>query len=176
MTTLYPVRFMWTNDHVMRPMERFASLARKQFQVGEVYSLEVREARSSASHAHYFACVDDAWENLSPEQTEQFKTSDHLRGWALIETGFYIEEVTECGTHEEALHVAAITRRLFNRKAPELYIEIRVKGNIVVERYPRSQALQAMDKDEFQRSKTAVLNLLADSIGVTRKELEQQGR
>lgn len=63
-------------------------VASREYIVGQVYFLEHREERSSASHAHYFACVADAWMNLPDALAERFPTPEALRKYALIMTGY----------------------------------------------------------------------------------------
>jgi len=174
MTTFVPVQFTWTEELVMKPAYRFLKLCQKQFKFGESYMLEVRERRSSASHAHYFACVDDAWNNLSPDQTAKMRTPTHLRRWALIETGHFNEVIEDVGSHDTAVQVAKFARKITNNT--DEYAEIVVRGTQVAYRTAKSQSVAAMDKTEFERSKADVLALLADTINVTKKELETQGK
>lgn len=167
MTVARPIRFLWTDGLVMAPVKGYLARAEAQFEVGKVYQLEVREERSAAEHNHYFAALSDCHANLSEEATEKLKTPDHLRKWALIETGWYDEVQTDCGTQEVALRMAAFTRRMDD------YCEIRVRGSVLVVRHAKTQSVKAMDKDAFRKSKTEVLDLLSDMIGVNRTVVER---
>lgn len=51
---------------------------------------------------------------------------------------------------------------------------ISVAGNVVIERKAKSQSIRAMGKREFQESKTKVLGVLADMLGVTPEDLASQ--
>lgn len=155
----------------MVPIRGYLARCEKQFETGKVYPLEVREERSIAEHNHYFASIADAFGSLPEKVTdEKIKTPDHLRKWALIETGWFNEVVTDCGSQEIALRMASLTRRLDD------YCEIRVRGPLLVVRHAKSQSVhgkERMDKETFRKSKGDVLNLLADMIGVSRTILER---
>lgn len=177
MTVAAPVKFLWTADGIMAPVKGYLARAETQFEVGKVYQLEVREERSSQEHNHYFATLADAHANLSERATEKLKTPDHLRKWALIETNWYDEVVTDCGTHEVALRMATFTRRMDD------YCEVRLRAaedggekKLLVVRSAKSQSMKSMDKESFRKSKQDVLDLLSDMIGVNRLVLERYGR
>lgn len=161
-----PIAFVWNGDGMV-PARGYAAQADRQYVVGQVYLLEAREERSPAAHAHYFAAVSEAFQNLDEKATEKLKTPDHLRKWALIETGFYDETILDCGSKEVALRMAAFTR------AADDYSELIVRGPLLVKRTAKSQKVRAMDKDAFKKSSQAVLDLLSDMIGVNRTVLSR---
>lgn len=172
-----PVEFTWTDDAVMKPSYRFLKLCDKQYVIGEKYMLEPADIqRSSASHAHYFACIDDTFGHLTPEQLQKLGTKRRLRQWALIETGWHNETIADFGSQDQAKAMAIYARKLVTNVRPDDYVEIIVRGNVVVTRTAKSQAMNVMGKEDFERSKADVLALLADTIGVTKKQLETQGK
>lgn len=162
-----------------RPIERHHNIARGQFNAGEEYPLEVREERSSKSHAHYFAAVNEAWSNLSEESRKAFRTAEDLRQWALIETGWSLPPaVIDYGTEEAARKMAALSRASYPS-----YVEIWLRKNeetglrsVLVIKVARSQSRRSMNKQEFEQSKRDVLDLLAGAINVRRSDLEREGR
>lgn len=166
-----PIKYIW-NGEAMIPAKGYAARAEKQFMPFETYTLEVREERSSAEHNHYFAAVSDAFQNLSDEVTDRIRTANHLRKWALIATGWFNEKITDCGSHEVALRMAAFTRVLESGHPGE-YCEIIVRGPALVVRTAKSQSMREMNKEDFRKSKQDVLNLLSDMIGVNRTLLER---
>ena len=166
MVSHVPLVYTWTGDGWI-PARGYAAQAARQFKPGETRILEVREERSGAAHRHYFAAVSEAFQNLDERCTERLKTPDHLRKWALIETGFYDEVITDCGSHEVALRMAAFSRAIDD------YAEIRVRGNLLSIRRAKSQKVTEMDKEHFKRSSDAVLDLLSDMLHVSRTVLKQ---
>ena len=54
----------------------------------------------------------------------------------------------------------------------EQYCRIEIDGKTVRVHIPRSQSLTAMTQQEFQQSKTAVLDVLAQKLGVSVEKLE----
>jgi hypothetical protein len=137
---------------------------REQLEDGDIVIFERHEERSTASHNHYFACIKEAWDNL-PEADERFPTPDSLRHWALIRSGHCTENSIVCDTEEQATTVASF---LGNTEGTIIV----VRGTVVKKYTAKSQSAQAMDKDEFQRSKVDVLDTIAELIAVKRKRLE----
>lgn len=154
----------------MRPQPRFHALARKQYVVGECYVLGVNQERSMASHRHYQACVEEAWRNLPEDKLERYPTKDHLRKWALIKAGYYDERTVICESRKQALTLVPLIELL-----DEFSITI-LKGTVVKVYKAKSQKMESMGREEFEKSKADVLAILSETIGVSRKQLEQEGR
>lgn len=166
MVARVPLVWTWTGDGMV-PARGYAAQATRQFKPGENYTMEVREQRSGPHHRRYFAAINEAFQNLDERCTERLKTPDHLRKWALIETGHYDESIIDCGSHEVALRIAAFERRIDD------YAEITVRGNLLCIRHAKSQSLRDMDKDEFRTSSDDVLDLLSDMLHVSRTVLKK---
>lgn len=156
-------RFMW-RDGVFVPENRIAAYCDEEFGEGEIVTFERHEDRSMASHNHYFACIQTAFDNLPEAQDSRFPTPDALRKWALIRAGYCTESTIVCDTPEQAQLVAAFTGWSEG-------IIIVVRENIVKKYVAKSQSMKAMNKDEFQRSKVDVLDTIAELIEVSRKRL-----
>lgn len=148
---------------------RHPRLADKHYVVGETYTLEVREDRSALSHRHYFAAINEAHQNLPDELADRFPTPEHLRKWALIKAGFRDERSIVCSSGAEARRIAAFVKPM------DEYAVVLVRQAVVVQYTAKSQSVRAMAKQEFQRSKDAVLGVLAELIGTTAGTLAQAG-
>ena len=105
-----PVNFTWTDDGTMKPEPRFATLCDRQFVIGAVYPLQVVEARSMATHNHYFASLHEMWNNLPEDIAKRWPTVEHLRAWALVQAGFYTEKDYVCDSDGKATYLAKIIR------------------------------------------------------------------
>lgn len=162
-----PAIFNWDGEHMV-PWPRFAGLCNKQYVVGESYRLVECEERSTATHNHEFAWLKDAWLNLPEDIAELYPSPEHLRKRALIEAGFYDEQVVDAGTNAAAIRVASAFR------AREEFSLVIVRGPHVVLRTAKSQSRRAMDKKDFQASKTAIMDVIAAMIGVDSKTLAAQ--
>lgn len=149
----------------MVPLPRFARVCDRQFVVGETYTLVAHEERSAASHRHYFACIRDAWMNLPDHIAVEFSTPESLRKRALIDAGFYDERRLVASSPAEARKIAAFLKPLDD------FAVVSVAGNVVIERKAKSQSVRSMGKKTFSESKDAVLNVLANMIGVSPDEL-----
>ncbi len=159
--------FQWTGD-TMKPLGRFARLAAEAFKAGEQYRMEAIEARSWASHAHQFAWLHyDAWLNLPERYAKEpwAQSSEHLRKYALISTGFCNTQTWVCGTKAEAMRWAA------NMRPEDEYSIVVAQGPTVVRYTAKSQSVRAMGAKDFQASKTAILDFIAGLLGVDAAEL-----
>jgi hypothetical protein len=144
--------------------------ARGAYELGRKYWLDEVSERSWISHAHEFAFVAEAWNNLSEELMDKFPTPEHLRKAALIATGWYREMIIEAGNKEAALRVAAYV------KGKDEFSHVVTRGPTVIVKTARSQRTRGhdrMDKDEFQNSKTSILQWIASLIGVDPETLEK---
>jgi hypothetical protein len=165
-----PVILLWDDDHFV-PDPRHLARCRAQFVVGQQYPMEVVQPRNMASHRGYFAAIHEAWLNLNEEDAAKFKTSEHLRAWALVETGWCKETDYPCDSVDEAMMVAKIIR------ARSGYAIIIRSGNVVKVFDARSQAVygpDAMSAEDFKSSKTAVLDRIAPMARSTRAQLNKE--
>lgn len=162
MTPDRPQGFTWDGEAMV---PRSPKLADKAYVVGENYLLVNYEQRSLATHNHEFAWLKDAWLNLPESLSDQFPTAEHLRKRALIDAGFYDETIVDAGTNAAAVRVASAFR---SREEFSLVI---VRGPAVVIRTAKSQSRRSMNKQEFQASKEAILEVVASLIGVKPGEL-----
>lgn len=162
-----PLLCQWDGE-AFRPTSPFMQRqADRQYVVGETYRLVHEEERSDASHRHEFAWLRNAWENLPPQYAEAFPTPEHLRKRALIEAGFFDEQTIDAGTNAAALRVAAFA------KAQNGFAATVVRGPIVIVRTAKSQSRRAMGKEDFQRSKDAILEIVAGLIGVAPEDVRR---
>ena len=162
-----PMFFQWTGS-VMQPLGRFARLAAEAFTEGEQYRMEAVEARSWISHNHQFAWLYDAWLSL-PEQYAMepwAQSSEHLRKYALIKTGFCDTQTWVCGSKAEATRWAA------NMRPEDEYSIVVAQGNTVLRFTAKSQKMRAMGAKEFQASKTAIMDFIAGLLDVAPAELQ----
>ena len=161
--------YVW-DGVVMRPLPGFATRVAERFAVGEVVSLEPAEVRSSPSHRHYFACIREAWVNLAERVAARFPTEEHLRKHALIKAGYCDERSIVCTSNAEARRIAAFIQPIDD------YAIVTVDGRVIVQFTAKSQSAAAMSKAQFQASKEAVLNILAEMLGVDPAALLQAGK
>lgn len=162
-----PVTFSWDGE-VMRPVTSGAARrADRVFVVGETYPLVVHEDRSAASHNHYFAAIAEGWRNLPEALAAKIPSAEHLRKRALIDAGFCDEEIVDCGNQDIAKTVGATIRK------HDDFAVIFIRDQFVIIRTAKSQSARSMNKADFQRSKEAVLEIVAGLIGVEPKALAQ---
>jgi hypothetical protein len=157
-----PMPFRWDGE-AMAPLK--PKLADREFVIGEVYSLVEHHERSHASHAHYFAAINEAWLNLPEALSDRFATDEHLRKFALIKAGYHDEQSIVCSSKAEALRVAAFIKPMDD------YAIVTVSGPVVTRYTAKSQSLKAMGKFVFQASKEAVLEILAAMLNVEPQQL-----
>ncbi len=155
-----PIPYRWEGDCFI-PMPGFGKRCDEAFVVGEVYRLSEHQDRSDASHRHYFACINEAWENLTEHMAAQFPTPDHLRKFALIKAGHADSRQMVASSKAEAVRLAAFIKPIDD------YALVLVDGAVVTVWTARTQNMRAMDRKTFQASKDAVLAIVAEMIGTT---------
>lgn len=142
------------------------SVADKHYTIGERYSLITHYGRSEASHGHQFAAIEDAWANLPPDLRMLHPSPVHLRKWALVKSGW-------CNTQIFPMASEAAAKELQEHleSHDEFAIVIR-RGDVVTLYTAKSQSRKAMPGDEFQRSKSDCLAVIAPLLGTTPQTLE----
>jgi hypothetical protein len=161
--TAPPLAFEWTDEGVMKPLN--PKRADAFYAVGERYIMEPVHQRSDATHKHEFAWLRDAWMSLPEGLADLYPTTEHLRKRALIDAGYYDESITDAGSNAAALRVASAFRAIDD------FSLVIVRGPLVVRRTAKSQSRRAMNKDEFQASKTAIMEVIAGMIGVPVRDM-----
>ena len=158
-----PIIFQWDGD-AMRPVRSFTRLANDQFVVGQEYRLVQEAGRSKRSHDHFFASVEDAWQNLPERWDGRFPTADHMRKFALIRAGYRDERSIVASSKAEAQRVAAFVKPM------DEFAVVVVSEAVVTVYTAKSQSLKAMGREAFQRSKSDVLDVLAKMVGAKAKD------
>jgi hypothetical protein len=164
-----PLAYEWDGE-AFKPLRHCVKMADKEFVIGEVYRLAIYEERSVSTHNHEFAWLKEAWQNLPEGIADLYPTPEHLRKRALIEAGIYDEDVIDAGSNAAALRVASYLR------GKDDFSLVIVRGPIVVVRTAKSQSRRAMNRQEFQASKSAIMEVVAHLVGVSPSSLERAGR
>jgi hypothetical protein len=160
-----PALFTWQGDG-FTPLPRFAKQCDRDFVIGDTYRLAEIEDRSQKTHNHFFAALHEGWLNLPEHLAERFPSAEHLRKWCLIRAGFSDSQTFTCASKAEALRMAAFIRPI------DEFSVVTVAEATVSHFTARSQSMRAMGKEEFGRSKQAVLDIIAGMIGVAPAALE----
>ena len=164
--TFAPLTCRWDGEGFV-PVGRYASEATKKCVIGQIYRIAEWADRSDVTHKHEFAWLREAWSNLPEQYADMYPSAEHLRKRALIQAGFYNEQIIDAGTNAAALRVAAGFR------SHDDFCMAVVRGGIVAIRTAKSQSRRAMNKAEFQKSKSAIMEIIAEMVGVSTGDLEQ---
>lgn len=160
MSVEHPFAFRW--DAALSIMVPLRPKQADQFYVdGKAYVLGIIEERSGASHRHYHAAIHEAWLNLPEELAARFPTETHLRKFALVKAGYADVQELVASSRAEALRIATYIRAI------DEYAVVTVKDKSVQRFTARSQSYRRMGREDFQASKTAVIDIIASLIGVT---------
>lgn len=166
MTTGAPITMSWDGE-ALRPVSSFwAKRADKEFVIGERYNIVDEPERSQRSHSHYFAALNNAYQSLIPELAERFPSVEHFRKYLLIQAGYCNTNVLPCSSEEEARKVAAFIKPM------DEFALVTSDKNIVYVFTAKSQSRRAMNGQEFQDSKSKVLELAAEMIGTDAATLQ----
>ena len=157
-----PMNFSYVGG-AMLPVSRV--LADRYYGEGEIVRMAPWEDRSLASHSHFFAVLSAAWRNLPADLQDTYPSPEALRKAALIQGGYFDEEIIDVGTKAGAERVAKYVR------GHDDFAHVVIHGMIVVVRHAKSQSRRSMDAKTFQRSKESVLEIVANLVGVSPQEL-----
>lgn len=164
-----PFQAMWNAEaKVFEPLRRFVPALSDEYGAGEIITLAEQHERSPASHSHYFALINEAWQSLPEILAERFLTAEHLRKYALIKAGYRDERSIVCASKAEAERVAAFIKPM------DGYAVVTVSEAVVTVYEAKSQSMKAMGREQFQASKDAVLGVLASMIGVEPEKLSER--
>lgn len=151
----------WTGEHFLPGNPAVLKRCRDNFEAGELYRIELEEDHSTdKSRRHYFAALRQAWNNLPPHLAEHYPSPEHLRKKTLVICGYHKEYNF---IFDSAAHAKDAGRHM---REMDSYAVIIARGNVLRVYQAKSQSRRSMKKAEFQASKTAVLNEVADMIGV----------
>jgi hypothetical protein len=128
---------------------------------GSIAAWQKIEIRSAKSHRHYFSAVHQAWLNLPEHLVDEFPSSEHLRKYALIKSGFCTITKLACKTNADAINVCTLMSKM------DTYAICEVTGGVVTVRQAYSQSIPAMGRKLFQESKDEVFRVLSELIGST---------
>jgi hypothetical protein len=160
------IAFQWTGREMI-PLH--SASARRSYTVGRIYWLQeapLVEA-TDRSRRHQFAILRKAWQSLPEDLKDVYPDTEALRKRALIQAGFYDETAIEGVTAEQAGALVASLRR------KDIFSHVRIQDGVVFQRTAKSQ--KTMERDEFERSKQAIIAIAADLIGVDVETLLEQG-
>lgn len=141
---------------------------RVKLEVGAVHGWQIAENRSSESHRHFFAVVNEAWRNLPEDLADDFPSPEHLRKWALIKAGFCSETRIACANNNEAMTLAT------KAKAMDKYSIVAIDGKAVTIWTADSQRRDAMGRKTFQEAKERALHIISNLLGVDLTILRQE--
>lgn len=162
-----PIQMRWQGDGFMPVNAYWAKEADKVFVIGEVCGVVAIEERSAKSHAHYFASINEAWQNLPEHLAGKFGSAEHLRKWCLIKAGYRDQRSIVVGSRAEALRLVPFIKGL------DEFAVVTADGATVTAYTAKSQSMRAMGKKDFQESKDAVLRVASELIGVTPDALDR---
>ena len=145
------------------PTKYWAREADKQFVIGEHYRLAEHHDRSTATHNHYFAAINEAWETLPDDMSAEYPTPEHLRKKMLVKAGYADERSIVCASKAEARRVAAFVKPMDD------FCVVLVSEAVVRVYTAKSQSHKAMGKQAFAESKEKVLAAIDKLLGVDRE-------
>lgn len=163
-----PVLMQWNGEAMVPATSYWAKQADEQYVVGMRYRMVQEAERSTVSHNHEFAWLQEAWNNLPDELYAQYPNSEVLRKHGLIAKGFCTMVQHVCPTKAEADRLAAIL------KPYDQYAIVVARGNVVTVYTAVSQSRRAMGAKQFQQSKSALMEFVGDIIGVDPETIGKQ--
>lgn len=166
-----PFNCRWhAHDRVLLPLGRYADECARNFADGAVVRLESVEDRSWKSHDHQFAWVAEAWRQLPEEIAADYPNPKALRRRALIACGYYTQETFAFADERSARAFMAYA----GEREKDEYPLILCSESVVIIRRAESQQRAKMGAKRFQESKTAILGMISELIGVAPETLTRE--
>ncbi|WP_374831067.1 hypothetical protein [Paenochrobactrum pullorum] len=162
--SITPIMMQWDGEAMVPSSPYWEARADKQFVIGETYKMVEHHDRTEATHNHYFASITNAWRTLPDELISEYPSAEHLRKKMLVKCGYADERSIVCASKADALRVAAFIKPM------DEHAVVTVREAVVRVYTAQSQSMKAMGKQEFQQSKTAVLEEIDKLLGVNRGE------
>lgn len=167
-----PIQFQWDGE-AMVPASRFwGREADKQFVVGQRYRMVEENERSEISHNHEFAWLDEAFQTLPDPLLAQYPSKEHLRKQALIAKGYCTMRQHPCQSIAEAERL----EKSLSEERADPYVVIVRRRNVVTTYRAVSQSRRAMGAPQFQASKQAIIEFVADLLEVDPQTLAKVER
>lgn len=164
-----PCAFLWSGREMV-PLDRFRTLANRQFRAGQEYALVPHQGRSEKAHGLYFASISVAWDNLPERYDGRFPSPDHLRRWSLVQEGYATEHTLACQSDEQAREIGKLCREL------DSFAVIHVGGDVLTIWNAQSQDRHHMGAEVFNQSMQKVLERVAHMIGLSVDELTENAK
>lgn len=158
----------WNGEAMVPATSYWQRQCDEQFVVGMRYRMVQEAERSTATHNHEFAWLQEAWNSLPDELYAQYPNSEVLRKHGLIAKGYCTMKQHVCPTKAEAERLAAIL------KPRDPYVIVIQRGNVVTEYTAVSQSRRAMGAKQFQQSKQALMEFVGDLLGVDPETIGKQ--
>lgn len=163
-----PVLMQWNGEVFVPATSHWQRQCDEHFVVGQRYRLVEEQERSTATHNHEFAWLQEAWNTLPDELYAQYPNSEVLRKHGLIAKGYCTMVQHVCPTAAEAQRLAAIL------KPYDAYAVVVARGNVVTVYTAVSQSKRAMGAKQFQQSKQALFEFVGDLLGVAPETIGRQ--
>lgn len=167
MSQIDPFAFRYDGEGDMKALR--VAAADRTFVIGRIYWLveaKLHEA-TDASRRHMFAVLNKAFQSLPESLHDLYPNMDALRKRALITAGFYEETEISGATPAQSGQLVTSLRRQNSLS------HVRIEDGVVYQRTAKS--IKDMERDEFERAKQAIFEIVAELIGVTVDELTRQG-
>jgi hypothetical protein len=163
-----PILFQWDGEALQPATGYWRKAANHYLTVGQRYRMVEEAERSEVSHRHEFAWLRKAWESLPDHLLDQYPNTEILRKHGLIAKGHCTMKQYSCASAAEAERLAVILRPY------DAYAIVRQRGPVVTVYTAVSQSKKAMGPAMFQRSKTDLLELVGDLLGVDPETIGKQ--
>lgn len=168
MSEIPTIHALWTGC-ALAPVNRALALCRERLTEGRAYRVDIADEASAKSRAFYFARLNEMWSSLREPYCSQYPSAEILRKHCLVATGFANSRQFVAESPQEARRFAAFLRSRAFEDGDEAanYSVVSVHGRVITELTPRSQKQSAMDREEFNRSKDAVLSHVEIMLGIS---------
>lgn len=161
-------------DKAFVPLAQSWAMETYSLSEGEMVFVKIDKERFWPGHQAFMAFIRDVWHNLSDEARAKCPTPDILRYRMLIACGYKTTKAFVCKDEAEAIRLSRIADSITPISESAYRVMSIVKADdayVLVIEQARSQAMKAMNADEFEESVLMVEDEVARMFGITRKTI-----
>lgn len=163
-----PLALRYLGEGKFAPNSNYwARKADEAFEAGRTYTIVEHAERSSATHAHLFAVLHEAFMSIPDALLADYPNETVLRKKMLIRAGYCHQNDVLCASHAEAQRMAVLAHNL------DPYCIAIPKMNVCRIMTAESLSRKAMGAKRFQEAKEGILRELEKLLGVSPGALEK---
>ncbi len=159
--------FLINRGDALIPNSEDAEEALRSYPFGVQLRVKVTQTRSLPHHRFYWAFLAHVFPHWPEHHKHPLRDEDHLHAWLAVYVDWCEEFTSELMPDLKTAGLAATMVIAFVKKiSGDKPFWLRIDGNKVTARWPKSIAFSRMDEEEFKRFTTRVFTAIYEKVGI----------